>query len=744
MLASVVAILSVAIAPSQVAQAVPTDTVTNCSGSVGTLDSLPYWVQNASSGDTINFSVTCPQASPITLTGGPIVIAKDLTITGPDLPADLVVSGAGNSQVFVVDSGYTVGISDITVEDGAANAYCSYFCSSSGGGIQDSGTLTLTETVVSDNTANLGCIAYCGAMGGGIEIEAGGDLGLDYSTVSGNSAGGPYGGCTLSCGDAGGGIENFGTLFLLDSTVAGNNTTSGCGQYCGAPGGGIDNNGSATVLQSTVSGNQADNSCTDSCGPDGGGINNESGATLKVENSTVAENEANTGCIDTCGAFGGGIYNLGSLTVANSTLSGNSVSGSCTTSTPSTCGNAGGGIYNDGSGSIAATIVASSFGSSGGDCDLVTPLTDGGYNLNDDTTCGFSTALNDLPDTDAFLDPALADNGGPTETIALEPFSKAIDHVTATLCPLTDQRGYPRQAPCDIGAYDTDGSPALQGSDVNAVIQVETSPAYADDTVDISSSQLQANCGGTILFQTLQQQSAGPVLANNHIAVVLDDDGNATVTVGGVNCAGGTDVIEADMTSAPYLTALTTLVVNPPVVTPAGVSGAPADEVETGNSPKSGESDVYAVFNVETSPAYAEQTVEISSPQLEDRCGGGWVWEPGNGGTEVNGPSTANTATTILDDDGNATFTFFGVSCAAGASAVTADVQAGTHPTYVTSYTVGAPQVTLAASVKAGPATSGKHKHRPHHKHSAGSGPPSNTAPMTVTASPNPLVETGS
>jgi len=292
-------------------------------------------------------------------------------------------------------------------------------------------------------------------------------------------------------------------------------------------------------------------------------------------------------------------------------------------------------------------------------------------------------------------------------------------------------------------------TPALPtgGSQVHAVIQVETSPAYAGDSVNISSSQLQASCGGQILFETLQRGSTvAPHRTFNSITVVLDDDGNVTVVVDGANCAAGTDLIEADLTGAPYLTATTSLVVEPPQVTPAGVSANPSTEVETGNSPSSGESDVYTVFYVETNPVYAEQPVQISSPQLDSRCGGGWRWEPGSG-TAIDQTSGTTVATGTLDDDGNATFVFKGASCAAGPSAVIADVEAGSHPTYVTTFTVTAPVPTLA-SVKAGGSV-GSHKAAKHHRHHKGSGGGGSgsggSAPaMTVTASPNALVETGS
>src|SRR5580658_3956947 len=121
-------------------------------------------------------------------------------------------------------------------------------------------------------------------------------------------------------------------------------------------------------------------------------------------------------------------------------------------------------------------------------------------------------------------------------------------------------------------------------SDVVATVQVETSPSFAGDEVDISSSQLVAACQGDVEFESLQ------ATAGTSIAVTLDDDGNATVLVEGTNCAPGPSVFEADLAVAPFYTALGTLVADPPVVTAAGVFGYPitsgtvtAGEVETGN-----------------------------------------------------------------------------------------------------------------------------------------------------------------
>jgi hypothetical protein len=254
-------------------------------------------------------------------------------------------------------------------------------------------------------------------------------------------------------------------------------------------------------------------------------------------------------------------------------------------------------------------------------------------------------------------------------------------------------------------------------SEVHVVIQVSTSPSLARDPVLIDSSQLDSSCSGPIApgaigtgfgptFFSISAPGGTPADPQGFarsIVVILDDDGNATVTVSATDCAPGLDVIAADLEASPYLTALTTLVVSPPVVTTEGLSAFPATEVETGDTPASGESDVYTVFYVETNPVYAEQPVEISSNQLQQRCEDGWMWSPGNTGFGAPFFSTSSsaapgTAETTLDDDGNAVFVFYGASCAAGPSEVIADVLAGTHPTYTTTFTVSPPAPVTGSS----------------------------------------------
>ena len=207
----------------------------------------------------------------------------------------------------------------------------------------------------------------------------------------------------------------------------------------GGAGAGILNRGTLTVTNSTFSGNNAPATSA------GGGIANL--GTLTVTNSTFSGNTAGDG---------GGIFtnSLQQLTVTNSTFSGNSAVFR------------GGGIFTSASpATLRNTIVANS--PSGGTCDGT--ITDGGYNLDDGTTCGFSTANNSQPSTNPLLGP-LADNGGPTQTHALLTGSLAIDKGDSSIAT-TDQRGESRPHDfanipnatggdgSDVGAYEEQAPP---------------------------------------------------------------------------------------------------------------------------------------------------------------------------------------------------------------------------------------------------------------------------------------------
>jgi predicted outer membrane repeat protein len=445
--------------PASAASAAPdasavTATVTNCNDSgPGTLRQA---VLDATSHEVVTFT-TAPSCHTITL-ASTIDIAHDLTIEGPGA-GTMAVSGNDAVGVFHIESGVTVAISDLTIEKGSAQ---------NGGGIFNDGRLTVSESSLSDNLAATGGGAIwsngpvavtdstlagnsADYYGGAIYSASDGTLSVTGSTLSDNSAtsseinypGYAYGGgiaaygkatvagttlagnraASFGGGSGGGGIYVGGTMNVTDTTVSGNTNSIVAGANDGDGGAGIENVGTLTVTDSTV----ADNTTN----ADGGGLDN--GGTATFSDSTIAANAA---------ATGGGISNDGRLTITADTVSGNSAHAG------------GGGGIDDVSGATAVVTAAIVAGNASGD-DCAGSVTDGGYDLDDDGTCGFA-AVTDHSDVPAGLDPAgLEDSGGATEVIALDPGSVAIGAVTSSsLCSTPDQQGVPRPTPCDIGAVD--------------------------------------------------------------------------------------------------------------------------------------------------------------------------------------------------------------------------------------------------------------------------------------------------
>ena len=406
--------------------------------------SLRQAITDASPGDIINFASGYEIFLASTLT-----IDTQVTIDGSgriiNISGDTNGDGSAYVQVFSIGVDGMVALNNLVVIDGRSSGH--------GGGIDNFGHLTLTNCNISANSS---------PMVGGIYNESGASLTIANSKISSNSA----------YTDAGG-IKNAGSLVLTDSNIYGNSTTvngavaGGINNVENATaaisrtiishnstvqyGGGIYNSGTLTVMDSNFITNN-----TDPTNAYGGAIANSSSGSLTVQGSLFENNSSSNG---------GAIFNEngGSLAVINSTFSGNSAviggaffvrSTNPQTITNSTISGNTATTFTGGIDSLATitlrnTIVANNTDPSSTSKNCSGIFFDGGNNLfwPADTTC---PGILDDP----LLVP-LADNGGPTQTMALTLGSPAIDAYTAN-CPATDQRGVsrPQGFRCDIGAFE--------------------------------------------------------------------------------------------------------------------------------------------------------------------------------------------------------------------------------------------------------------------------------------------------
>jgi CSLREA domain-containing protein len=362
------------------------------------------------------------------LTGGTIALEEGelgvdvgdpLEIVGPGM-GSLTVSASTGDRVFNNDAGSTLTISGMTIRDGAPNGVGGAI---RGGCVYNGGTLTLTEVRVTNCEANVtdGATDVFGD-GGGIGNDN--VLTLNSSVVVGNQARGINTSGAAGSGQArGAGIySETGPVTINDSTIADNDAVgsdAGSGTAVAYSGLALIN-GNATITQSTISGNtaEADEESGDAFAA--GGIYTNAVGT--IEQSTIAGNladpEATAATVPA-----GGIYSQGlTTTIRSSTIAQNG---------PTTLSLDGANVFSDGPSavSIANSIVADPRG--GGDnCLAAVPITSGGF--NDDFSPGGASCFATPLATDQTVDPlldagGLGLNGGPTETIALQPASPMID-----------------------------------------------------------------------------------------------------------------------------------------------------------------------------------------------------------------------------------------------------------------------------------------------------------------------------
>jgi hypothetical protein len=265
---------------------------------------------------------------------------------------------------------------------------------------------------------------------------------------------------TLSNGRSaqGGAIYNRGLLTISNCSTSSNQAVGSIV----ASGGAIylDSGARLTVTNCTVSSNSVNSDGTQLNWPhvfQGGAFSTGSQSLMTITNSTFADDAVSDMSASPLGlarlAQGGAINSSGTLTIINSTFSGNKALTAISSGE-------GGAIYANPreTTTIHGTILANS---TRGNCYY--HVTAPSYDLCDDASCRFSGTSRDNV-TDIDLDTGLKNNGGPTQTIALTSVvSAAVDLIPPQDCPKTDQRGFLRpasgQARCDAGAFELGATP---------------------------------------------------------------------------------------------------------------------------------------------------------------------------------------------------------------------------------------------------------------------------------------------
>lgn len=272
------------------------------------------------------------------------------------------------------------------------------------------------------------------------------DLSITGGDGNGAGAGSQGGGVRVTKGGGASGP----VLTLERVRVAGNKATI-TGSKGVAVGGGILVLGDGShliVRDSLIAANQA--LAPDGGGAKGGGIATQFGGRATVENTTIAGNEA-SGQVGSA-IRGGGILVEANLALVNVTLFGNSAVRGEATGSPTTGGNLEASDADETS--LRNTIVGGGKADAAATADCGGSFTGAGGNV---LGTGCTLGAGDAFSTEPLLGP-LADNGGPTDTMALLAGSPAIDHGVACPPPASDQRGVARPigAACDSGAFEAE------------------------------------------------------------------------------------------------------------------------------------------------------------------------------------------------------------------------------------------------------------------------------------------------
>ncbi len=460
-------------------------------------------------------------------------ITANTSIDGGGL---ITLDGQNALRVFVVNSGVTLALQNLTIARGRTSGN-----PAEGGAVRNAGSLVVSGCAFSNNAA----------------------LHTDPNAATNTASGGAI----FNDADA--------TMTVSNSTFGSNSavTTSKIGGSSASKGGAIFNSADviATITGSTFSANNSANGGGGASESSGGAIQSES-ATLTVTNSTFVGNTAH----DAITQHGGALTGVGSTTtLTNCTF--NNFSNIQPT--------AGSNLFTDGGSLTATNVIVAGVPSSpsppppASNCATqgMPMITDGGHNLEDNDTCGFAgsgctnTMGTSTCKTSPQLDPAgLANNGGPTQTVALctavgmptgcTVASPAINTGDETVCSTTsgtapvnnvDQRGFGRPGAghvnCSIGAFEADTvGPPTPTSTASSTATV-TSTATATSTATSTATATQTG--------TATSTATATGTATNTPTATQTRTATSTATATATSTATRTATATGTATSTPTATA---------------------------------------------------------------------------------------------------------------------------------------------------------------------------------------------
>lgn len=253
-----------------------------------------------------------PTALPITFAGPSLTIESaggTPTLNGKNTTRILSVSSSSNVTIDGVEFvfGLTTALGGAILNDGTTTVKNSTFTGntgSNGGGISNTAnaTLSVSDSTFSHNIATsvggAAIISFSTAEvtrsaiinneapinGGGINVQPGGTLNLNSSTISGNSSGG-----------LGGGMSNLGTLNVQASTIADNRAGGGAAFATG--------NADATFTSTII----AEQASAGACNPADTAIV-DGGYNLDTDGTCISANTPATGSHNGATAYGSSTY----------------------------------------------------------------------------------------------------------------------------------------------------------------------------------------------------------------------------------------------------------------------------------------------------------------------------------------------------------------------------------------------------------------------------------------------------